>query len=178
MKELRVKISGFGGQGIILSSYIVGQAASIFDGKSASMTQAYGPEARGGACSSQVVISDNEVDYPLVDIADVLIAMSQEGYDKFLPILRKKGILLYDEDLVKKIQSHEGIVAKSIPATRLAESMGKKIVANIVMLGFVTAQSKIASYEAMKQAISKSVPVKFRELNLKAFQLGYDYKGD
>ncbi len=178
MKELRVKISGFGGQGIILSSYIVGKAASIFDGKHASMTQAYGPEARGGACSSQVVISDKEIDYPLVDAANVLIAMSQEAYDKFFPILKKKGVLLYDADLVKELQTHDGIVAKVIPATRFAEELGKKIVANIVMLGFATAQTNISTYEAMKNAIKESVPAKFIELNMTAFQLGYDYKGD
>jgi len=178
MKELRVKISGFGGQGIILSSFIVGQAASIFDGKQASMTQSYGPEARGGACSSQVIISDTEVDYPMVDEADVLIAMSQESYDKFIPILKKKGILLYDTDLVKNLQPSENLNVKSIPATRLAEELGKKIVANIVMLGFATAQAKVATYDAMKSAIKKSVPAKFTELNMKAFQIGYDYKGD
>lgn len=178
MQELRVKISGFGGQGIILSSYIVGKAASIFDGKHASMTQAYGPEARGGACSSQVVISDEEIDYPLVDVANVLIAMSQEAYDKFLPILKKNGILLYDTDLVKELQPHDGIIVKAIPATRLAEEMGKKIVANIVMLGFAAAQTKIATYEAMKSAIKESVPAKFTKLNMTAFQIGYDYKGD
>ncbi len=178
MQELRVKISGFGGQGIILSSFIVGQAASIFDGKQASMTQAYGPEARGGACSSQVIISNKEVDYPLVDEADVLIAMSQEAYDTFLPILRKKGILLYDIDLVKNLKTHQNLEVKAIPATRLAEELGKKIVANIVMLGFATAQAKITTYEAMRNAIKKSVPAKFTELNMKAFQTGFDYKGD
>jgi 2-oxoglutarate ferredoxin oxidoreductase subunit gamma len=178
MKELRVKISGFGGQGIILSSYIVGKAASIYDGKNASMTQAYGPEARGGACSSQVVISDAEVDYPLVDEADVLIAMSQEAYSRFLPILKKGGVLLYDEDLVTDLQPVKGVKIKAIPATRIAEEMGKKIVANIVMLGFATAQGKIASYEAMRAAIRESVPAKFTELNMTAFQTGYDYQGD
>jgi 2-oxoglutarate ferredoxin oxidoreductase subunit gamma len=178
MTELRVKISGFGGQGIILSSYILGQAASIYDGNQASMTQAYGPEARGGACSAQVVISNHEIDYPLVDQADVLIAMSQEGYDKFLPILMKEGILIYDTDLVKRLQSHADITAKTIPATRLAEGMGKKIVANIVMLGFATAQAEIATYEAMKKAITDSVPDRFTDLNHRAFQLGYEYSGE
>lgn len=178
MKELRVKISGFGGQGIILSSYIVGKAASIFDGKNASMTQAYGPEARGGACSSQVVISPHEVDYPLVDETEVLIAMSQEGYDKFLHILLEDGILLYDSDLVTNLQSHKSFKTRKIPATRIAEELGKKIVANIVMLGFATAQAKIASPEAMKQAIIGSVPAKFKELNIKAFDYGYNYKGE
>ncbi|MFC1887665.1 2-oxoacid:acceptor oxidoreductase family protein [Candidatus Cloacimonadota bacterium] len=178
MGEMRVKISGFGGQGIILTSYILGKAASIFDGRNASMTQAYGPEARGGACSSQVVISDINIDYPLVNIADVLIAMSQEAYNKFLPILKKGGILLYDEDLVTDLQPNENIVVKPIPATRIAENLGKKIVANIVMLGYATAQGKITSYEGMKNSIKESVPSKFTELNMKAFQTGFDYKGD
>jgi len=178
MSNLNIKISGFGGQGVILSSYITGKAASIFDGLNASMTQAYGPEARGGACSAQVVISSGEVDYPLVDSADVLIALSQEGYDKFLSILKPGGILCYDEDLVKVLQSHDTITARKIPATRIAESFGKKIVANIVMLGFTVAQAKITSFEGMKEAVTSSVPAKFLDLNLKAFQTGYNYKGD
>ena len=178
MSHMNIKISGFGGQGVILSSYIVGKAASIFDGLNASMTQAYGPEARGGACSAQVVVSSDEVDYPLVDFANVLIALSQEGYDKFLPILVPGGVLCYDEDLVKVLQPHDEITAKKIPATRIAEEMGKKIVANIVMLGFATAQGNIATYDAMKDAISESVPAKFRDLNMKAFQIGFYYKGD
>jgi len=178
MKELRVKISGFGGQGIILSSYIVGKAASIFDGRNASMTQAYGPEARGGACSSQVVISDKDVDYPLVNTADVLLALSQEAYDTFLPILKKGGILICDQDLVANLQPHEDVNFKTIPATRIAEELGKKIVANIVILGYATAQAKIASYQGMKDAILESVPAKFKDLNMKAFQMGFDYKGD
>ncbi|MBC8382867.1 MAG: 2-oxoacid:acceptor oxidoreductase family protein [Candidatus Cloacimonetes bacterium] len=175
MSELRVKISGFGGQGIILSSFIIGKAASIYDRQHSSMTQAYGPAARGGACSSQVVISSDNVEYPLVDTADVLIAMSQEGYDTFLPILKKGGILLYDTDLVEKLQSHKDFIAKGIPATRLAEELGKKIVANIVMLGFATKQAKIVSPEAMQEAIADSVPSKFIDLNMKAFQAGFDY---
>jgi 2-oxoglutarate ferredoxin oxidoreductase subunit gamma len=176
MGKLRVKIAGFGGQGIILSSYILGKAVSIFDKKNASMTQVYGPEARGGACSSQVVISDNEVDYPLVDTADVLIAMSQEGYDKFLHILENGGILIYDSDLVTKLQDHGKIIDMSIPATQLAEELGRKIVANIVMLGYATAKAHIASPKAMKESIKESVPPKFIDLNLKAFQIGFEYK--
>jgi len=175
MSELRVKISGFGGQGIILSAFILGKAASIYDQQHSSMTQAYGPEARGGACSSQVVISSDNVEYPLVDTADVLLAMSQEGYDTFLPILKKGGILLYDIDLVEKLQCHKNIIAKGIPATRLAEELGKKIVANIVMLGFAAKQAKIVSPKAMLEAIADSVPSKFTDLNMRAFQAGYDY---
>ena len=175
MANLTVKICGFGGQGIILSAYILGKAASIFDGKNTSMTQAYGPEARGGACSSQLVIDDKTVNYPLVDKADIMIALSQEGYDIFFPILKKGGILLYDLDLIKNIRSHKGIIDRAIPATRIAEDLGKSIIANIVMLGFATAQAKIASVEAMKKSIAESVPEKFKELNLKAFEKGFNY---
>ncbi|MCD4829393.1 MAG: 2-oxoacid:acceptor oxidoreductase family protein [Candidatus Cloacimonetes bacterium] len=175
MENKRIKISGFGGQGIILSAHIVGQAASIYDGKNASMTQAYGPEARGGACSSQVVISDTEVDYPLVDTSDVLLALSQEGYDKFVGSLRDGGILCYDNDLVGVLQDHSRFDARAIPATRIAEELGKKIVANIVMLGFATRQAGFASYDAMKRTVLERVPPKFRDLNETAFERGYNY---
>ncbi|MBS3741132.1 MAG: 2-oxoacid:acceptor oxidoreductase family protein [Candidatus Cloacimonetes bacterium] len=176
MDKLRVKISGYGGQGIILSSYIVGKAVSIYDGKSATMTQAYGPEARGGACSSQVVIDKGQVDYPLVDSAEVLVALSQEGYDKFFHILNKGGVLFYDKDLVTELKDHTDVVEKAIPATRIAENMGKKIVANIVMLGYVTAQTKFVTPKAMEAAIRGSVPQKYVDLNIKAFTTGYKYK--
>jgi len=176
MDKLRVKICGYGGQGIILSSYIVGKAVSIFDGKSATMTQAYGPEARGGACSSQVVIDKDLVDYPLVDTAEVLIVLSQEGYDEFFHILNDGGILFYDNDLVTELKNHDNVIEKPIPATRIAEDMGKKIVANIVMLGYVTAQAKFVTPEAMEAAIRGSVPQKYVDLNIKAFTTGLNYE--
>jgi len=175
MKEQKIKISGFGGQGVILSAYIIGKAASIYDKKNASMTQAYGPEARGGACSSQVVISDRDIDYPLVDNADVLIALSQEGYDKFIIILKKDGILLYDSDLVENLKHSSKINSNPIPATRVAEELGAKITANVVMMGFFTAIVKMVSIEAMKQSIQESVPSKYTELNMRAFDEGYNY---
>ncbi len=175
MKEQKIKISGFGGQGVILSAYIIGKAASIYDKKNASMTQAYGPEARGGACSSQVVISPKEVDYPLVDEADVLIALSQEGYDKFISILKKDGILLYDSDLVENLKHSSKINSNPLPVTRVAEELGNKIVANVVMMGFFTAVAKMVSIEAMKQSIQESVPSKYTELNMRAFDEGYNY---
>jgi len=175
MESKKLKISGFGGQGIILSSYIVGKAASVFDGKAAAMTQVYGPEARGGACSSQVVINEDFVDYPLVDTADVLVAMSQEGCDKFLPILKSGGILFYDDGFVSGVDSRGKFKALSIPATGLAEKLGKKIVANIVMLGFMTAHTDLVSAGAMEAAIRDSVPEKYVEVNLTAFKTGLEY---
>ncbi len=173
MEEQRVKIAGFGGQGIILMAYILGKAVSIYDGKFSAMTEAYGPESRGGACSSQLVISGTEVNYPLVDKADVLIALSQEGYDTFKGIVDEGGTVFYETDLVKNVRHHAKTKVFDIPCTRLAEEMGKKIVANIVMLGFITAKAKIASKEAMLRAIKESVPEKFIALNVSAFEKGY-----
>ena len=172
-KEIR--FSGFGGQGIIRSGYIFGKACSIFDNKHATMTQSFGPEARGSACSSQVVMSDEKVLYPYITRPDILVAMSQEAYDKFEPELKDGGLLLIDKDLVKPRKPTRGIKLFAIPATRIAEKLGNRIIANLVMLGFFTAITKVVSVDAMKKAIPGSVPSRFLDLNLKAFDEGYKY---
>jgi len=117
-----IRFSGFGGQGIIKSGILVGKAASLFDNKFATMTQSFGPEARGGACSTQIVIDDSQVLYPYIVAPEILVAMSQEAYDKFIGDLAKGGILLTDSDLVKSKKSPKGISAYSIPSTRIAEA--------------------------------------------------------
>ena len=176
VKLAEIRFAGYGGQGIIRSGIIAGMAASIYDDKHATMSQSFGPEARGGACSSQLVVSDTKVLYPYITDADVLVAMSQAGYDKFEPELSEdKGVLLYDEDLVKPKASRGKIKAFAIPAQRFAEQLGRKIVANVVMLGFFTAVTKIVTYEAMQKALPKSVPEKAVELNMKAFERGYQH---
>lgn len=172
MKRVEIKFGGFGGQGIILMGNIAAKAAVLYDGKNAVFTPSYGPEARGGAASSNVVISDDEIDYPYVTQPDVLVVMSQEAYEKFAPLLKDDGLLIIDEDLVK-LKNGEGKVAK-IPATRIAEGLGKRIVANIVMLGFFTAVTNLISYEAIKKAVLETVPAKFKELKKKALELGYE----
>ncbi|MCD6448466.1 MAG: 2-oxoacid:acceptor oxidoreductase family protein [Thermoplasmata archaeon] len=169
--RVEIKFGGFGGQGIILMGNITARAAAIYDGKNAVFTPSYGPEARGGAASSNVVISEEEIDYPYVTQPDVLVVMSQGAYEKFAPLLKDDGLLIIDEDLVK-LHNGEGKVAK-IPATRIAEGLGKRIVANIVMLGFFTGVTKLVSYEAIKKAVLESVPAKFRELNEDALERGY-----
>ncbi|RKY78359.1 pyruvate ferredoxin oxidoreductase [candidate division KSB1 bacterium] len=174
-KTIGIRFAGFGGQGIIRSGIIVGRAVSIYDNKFATMNQSFGPEARGGACSSELVISDSKVLYPYVTVSDVLVVMSQEGYDKFEPELSEEGMLLIDEDLVKPKPPRGKIKIFSIPATKLAEELGNRIVANVVMLGFFTSLTKIVSVEAMRKAIPESVPSRFVELNLKAFDCGYEY---
>jgi 2-oxoglutarate ferredoxin oxidoreductase subunit gamma len=181
MTRSDVKLGGFGGQGIVLSGYILGKAASIFDNKEAVLTQSYGPEARGGACSADVVISDKNVDYPYLKDINILVVMSQEAYTSYTKHLGKGKMLLIDEDLVKiekkKCKEKKWELYK-IPATKFAEELGKKIVANIVMLGFFTAVSEVVSYEAMKNAILSSVPRGTEQLNEGAFNKGYDYGKD
>ncbi len=172
MAEIRV--AGFGGQGIMRSGYIIGKAAAIYDKKEASLIQSYGPEARGGACSSQVVVSEGPINYPFVDNPDVLIVMSQEAYNKFASTLREGGVLLSDADLVK-LEGRGTSNFYPIPATRFAEELKMRIIANMVMLGFFTGITKVVSVEAMKRTIPESVPSRFVELNLQAFDRGYEY---
>ncbi len=170
-----IRFAGYGGQGIIRSGIIVGKAASLYDNKYGTMSQSFGPEARGGACSSQLVVSETKVLYPYVTNSDVLVVMSQEGYDKFEPELKENGILLVDENLVKHKPPRGDIRVHLIPATRFAEQLGKKIVANVVMLGFFTAITGIVTYEAMEKALPGSVPEKALDLNIKAFKHGYNF---
>ncbi|UCE73647.1 MAG: 2-oxoacid:acceptor oxidoreductase family protein [Methanomassiliicoccales archaeon] len=175
MSRVDVKLCGFGGQGIVLSGYILGKAASIFDKKEAVLTQSYGPEARGGACSADVVISEAKIDYPYLKDVNVLVVMSQEAYGTYTKKLGKNGILLIDEDLVDMETKSRKWKVYKIPATRFAEELGKKIVANIVMLGFFTAVTGVVSYEAMKNAILSSVPKGTEKLNESAFERGYQH---
>jgi len=173
--QIEIRFSGYGGQGIIKSGYIVGKAASIFDNKHATMTQSFGPEARGSACSAQLLVSEDKILYPYLTKPQILVAMSREAYEKFEPELDENGILIIDEDLVKPRPPRGNIKLYSIPATRIAEQLGNRIVANIVMLGFFTAVTNVVTYQAMKDAIPGSVPDKAVPLNLKAFEEGYQY---
>lgn len=175
MNQTKIKIGGFGGQGIILAGYILGKAASIFDNKNATLTQSYGPESRGGACSAQIIVGDEQTDYPEVINPEFLIIMSQEAYDRFTPKLVRGGTLLYDEDLAKPTNNF-GKTTKvySLPATRYAEEIGKKIVANIIMLGFFIAISRILTPGSVEKAILSSIGKDLGELNIKAFNRGLE----
>jgi len=170
-----IRFSGFGGQGIIRCGLIAGKALSLFDNKQATMTQSFGPEARGSACSSQLVVSDDRVLYPYISAPEILVSMSQEAYDKYEPELREDGLLLIDKDLVKATPPRGKIKSYSVPSTRFAEELGNRITANLVMLGFFTAITRIVSPEAMKKALPGLVPGRFLELNKKAFDKGYEY---
>jgi len=175
MTRTEIKIGGFGGQGVILSGYIMGRAASIYDNKHATMIQAFGPEARGSACSAQIIVSPEEIAYPYITSPTIMIVMSQEAYSKFSPELSSGGILITEEELVAPHNLRRDVRHFSIPATRIAEELGKKMVLNIVMMGFMTAVTQLIEVEAMRKAVSVSVPKGTEELNRKAFDKGYEY---
>jgi 2-oxoglutarate ferredoxin oxidoreductase subunit gamma len=170
-KEIR--ISGFGGQGVGLAGLILGKALALYENKEAVMTQAYGPEARGGASSANIVVSDTPIDYPFVQNPDILVAISQEGYTKYRPTAKIDAMILIDEELVKPFSNDTPF---AIPATRLAENLGRRIVTNVVILGFLCEVTGIVSQEAMERALIDSVRAKTIPLNLQAFEAGYKYR--
>ncbi|MFH1486182.1 MAG: 2-oxoacid:acceptor oxidoreductase family protein [Chloroflexota bacterium] len=174
MSRQEVVLGGFGGQGIILAGYVLGKASAIFDKRNATFTQDYGPESRGGACRAQVVISDGPISYPYVEKPSVLVVMSQEAYTRYAQGVNKDVLLLIDEDLVKPKRAKNSR-RFGIPATRIAQEVGRTAVANVVMLGFFTAIAKLVSVEAMKKSVLDSVPKGTEELNMKAFERGYAY---
>jgi 2-oxoglutarate ferredoxin oxidoreductase subunit gamma len=173
--ERGVLITGFGGQGIVLIGNILGKAATIHDLKHATMIQAYGPEARGGFCSAQVIISEEEILFPYVQHPQILVCMSQEGFDKNIASLSPGGLLIWDTDLVQPQDLDPSWTAYHIPATRFADKLGNKMMANIVMLGFLSAISDLVQLDSLRQAVLSSVPSKTRETNAKAFDRGREY---
>jgi 2-oxoglutarate ferredoxin oxidoreductase subunit gamma len=171
MKE-EIRICGFGGQGIILAGFIIGKAASVFMDYHAVQSQSYGPEARGGAARSEIIISSEKIGYPRPLGIDILLAMSQESFDSYRDDLRDNTIIIVDPDLVKK---HEiGRSVYKVHAQQIAEELGNKIVTNIVMVGAFTSISGLLKPEAVKKSVIDSVPKRFTELNIKAFERGLE----
>ncbi len=179
MDKTEIRVGGLGGQGVILCGMIIGKAASIFDAKHATLIQAFGPEARGSACSAQVTVADEAIGYPYVKNPDVLIVMSPDAYTQFAPQIKPGGILLYEKELIAlddKLPA--GVKAFGIPATRFAEELGRRLVLNIVMTGFFAGVTGVVSFEAVEKAVRSSVPKGTEDLNLRAFRKGYEYGRD
>ncbi len=170
--QKRIIITGFGGQGIILAGRIVGKAAAIGDKLESSLVQSYGPESRGGACSVQVTIADSQIYYPYINTPDILVCMSQAGYEKYQDQLLGETVLIVDQDLVKPLAGHDFF---AIPATRFAEEMGLKMMANIIMIGFFAGITEAVSLESARDTVAQSVPPKTVETNLKAFERGWEF---
>ncbi len=171
MKEILV--GGFGGQGIILMANIIGKAATVYEGRFATMMQSFGPEARGGACNAQVILSDDPIAYPYIRSADAGIFMNQESFEKYIVRLKPDAVLITNSDLVSFGDRTGDRPLFSVSANKIAEEVGRVIVANIVMTGFVTAVLDL-DRDAIKNAISDSVRKDLVELNLKAFERGFE----
>jgi 2-oxoglutarate ferredoxin oxidoreductase subunit gamma len=165
-----VRFSGFGGQGIILSAVILGRAAVMYDNKFAVQTQVYGPEARGGASMSAVIIDDEPILYPKVAVPDIYVIMSQEGFEKYGANARPDAVMLLDSSLV---HSRPSCTYHEVPATAEAtQTLKRPIVANIVMLGALVGFTRVVGADALEKAILDSVPKGTEELNMKAMKIG------
>lgn len=169
LNRFEIRLAGKGGQGLIKSGLILAEALAA-EGKRVLQLQSYGPEARGGASRSDVIIGDTS--YPGVVSLDVLVALSQEAYDKYLHLVKPNGIVIFDSDLVKPVLI-EGINQHAVPLTRIAESLGNKLYANSVVIGYLVALTKLVSKETVKKVICCRVPKSTVENNLKAFEIGY-----
>ncbi|MCG3226359.1 MAG: 2-oxoacid:acceptor oxidoreductase family protein [Candidatus Heimdallarchaeota archaeon] len=179
MARTEVRFAGFGGQGIGLMGRLVGEAVALYEkGKNSVMTQSYGPESRGGASSADVVIDTGEIDFPKATELDYFVVLSEEAYHKYIPKLKKGGILFVEQDLVTLDDSaNKAKHVFKIPATKIAESLGSKIFANIAMLGYVCENSKdIVSEEALVKVMKQKIKARYVEKNLVAFQKGKEYK--
>lgn len=175
MRRKEARLAGFGGQGIILAGLALGRAAALYDGKHAVVTQSFGPEARGGACAAEVIISDEPVDYPRVTDPDLLVLLSQEALSLY-GNGRTKGadhwsLMLFDSDLVK-LPAGEKRRAVGVPFTATAEKLGNKMATNTVMLGTICGATGLVEPDALRKAISDVLPKKVIPLNMKAFDQG------
>jgi 2-oxoglutarate ferredoxin oxidoreductase subunit gamma len=172
-----VRLSGEGGQGIVLAGVILAEAAAIYDGKNATQTQVYGPESRGGASKAEVIISDEEIDYPKAMSVNLLLALTQAAADKYGREVRPSGIVILDS--AKVVAPPEGAFAvHRLPIIETAkESVGKIMVANIVSLGAIVGLSKVVSRNAIERAILARVPKGTEDLNRRALEAGFGLVG-
>lgn len=173
-ERFEIRFSGAGGQGLITAGIILAEAASIIEGKHAVQSQSYGPEARGGASKSEVIISEEPIDYPKATVVDACLAMTQEAADKYAKGIKDGGVLLLDSDFVKEEPKGNFKIYK-FPIIRTAkEEVGREIVANVVALGAMIALTDVVGREAGEKAVLAKVPEAFLDLNKKAYSTGYD----
>jgi len=173
MRKDRVTLQfcGFGGQGIVLSSVVFGTAAVIRAGLNAVQTQSYGSEARGGECQAELILSDGPIHSPLADRVDILVAMSQLALDRYLDRLSPGGTLIIDPELVEK-PDRSDIQVTQVPATEIASQIGPRIIANMVMLGFLQQATGLMSADDLYDTIRGNVPRKYLKVNLEAARRG------
>ena len=173
--RMEIRFAGFGGQGVITAGYVLANAAFIYDGLHAVMTQSYGPEARGGACKADIIVSPDAIDYPKTSNVDYLVALSLDAYVTFRDQVRPGGVVIYEEDLVDIPEGERlpGVRYYPVPALEAARELGAPLAANMVMLGVVQAVSGAVSLDALKEAVVERFP-RFRDVNLRAVDRGVE----
>jgi len=174
--DRQIRLSGTGGQGLILAGIIIADAA-IRDGKTSIQSQSYGPEARGGASQAEVIISDDEIDYPHVTHPDVLLVMSQEACDKFVPGLKRGGMIIADSTYVYNLPEIDGKIYRLPISSTAREKLGREMVANVVALSAMVRLTGVVSREALKEALLSRIPKGTEDLNVKALELGWQLAG-
>jgi 2-oxoglutarate ferredoxin oxidoreductase subunit gamma len=172
--RINIRFAGAGGQGVILSSVLLAKAYGLGENYNISQTQSYGPEARGGACKAEVVISDQEIDYMKVDRADVFIAFNQMGYDRYISTVNKKAIVLINSTLVEAEQPDYF----RVPATEMAERMEKPFTVNMIMLGALTKLLPKIHYPTVEAEIMENFSASVASANLEAYKKGYEYAAE
>jgi len=166
-----VRIAGFGGQGVVLAGVSLGKAAML-DGYQAVQTQSYGAEARGGAARSEIVIANDPIIYPEVTAPNLMAALSQVALDRYLPDLRDDATLIIDTELVSQVPEREAPVLGQSFTEVAGRDLGRPIVANMVMLGYLVGVTRVVTPASLRQAVREGVPPGTEELNLKAMERG------
>ncbi len=173
MSKIEMRLTGSGGQGLILAGIIFAEAA-LLDGKNSIQSQSYGPEARGGASKAEVIIKDSEIDFPKIEVPDILLSLTQVAYDKYHGEIKESGTMIIDETIDEE-DVPEGVKLIKAPILSTATNkVGKSIVANIVAIGLITGLTNIVSRESIQEAVLARVPKGTEELNKSALQAGYD----
>jgi 2-oxoglutarate ferredoxin oxidoreductase subunit gamma len=175
LSRFEIRIAGLGGQGIVTAGVMIGRAASVFGGKNVTLAQSYGPESRGGASKVEVIVSDEKINYPKLRRPTLVAVMSQEAYRKNIDDLNGDTIVVIDPDMIQEDQLNHTARTYRVPATRIAERLGKKIVSNMVMVGAVIALTNMVDTESVEKAIANYTPRGTEQLNLTAFKNGYDF---
>ena len=175
MSRFEVRIAGLGGQGIVTAGVMIGRAASVFGGKNVTLAQSYGPESRGGASKVEVIVSDEKINYPKLRKPSLVAVMSQEAYRKNVDDLTGDTIVIIDPDMIQDNQLNHTAKTYRVPATSIAEHLGKKIVSNMVMVGAIIGLTNMVETAAVEKAIAKYTPRGTEQLNITAFKSGYDF---
>jgi 2-oxoglutarate ferredoxin oxidoreductase subunit gamma len=176
IQRLEIRLAGFGGQGIVTIGRILGTAFTVYDKRNSVNTQSYGPESRGGACRSEVVVSDDEINYPYVRRADIFLALSQQSFDNYIKELKEDGKLLIDPNSVEPTTVNGSSTIYRVPTMELAHDIGSIKYQNSVALGALYPLiNTVTKEESLRKALSKNVPEKTVSANLEAFEKGKTY---